>query len=114
MVDALSGLSATRIPCDFTTRTLYQLSAPVTRDDARGRAVTFDHLVLSLGRAGDTCVFPADDQGRILDMLGFGFGMGPGRWMVDCEFDDYVRECIDQHERDGGQSTSVYHAEAAS
>ena len=107
-------LTATRVPCDRMTRTLYRLSETVTRSAGHGLTVTFDHLVLSLGRDGDTCVFPADETGKILDFLGFGYGMGPSRWLVDEEFDAYVEECIAQHARDGGQALAIYGHEVAS
>lgn len=109
----MSELTATRVPFDRHTRTLYRLSETVTRIDALGRTVTFDYVVASLDRLGDTCAFPADHTGAILDMLGFGYGMGPGRWLTDDEMDGYVQECIEQHERDGGLACTIYSDEQA-
>lgn len=54
----------------------------------------FTHAVLSWGRAGDTCAFPATSEGKILDFCGFGFGLGPSRWIMPDEFDDYIADCI--------------------
>lgn len=82
------------------TRLLYRLSEPTTTAAMPG--VEFEHIVLSFGLLGDTCAFPADGEGRIISLVGFGFGIGPSRWLAGDEFDSYVRDCITQHEKDGG------------
>lgn len=93
-------LTAERVSADIiSTRTLYRLSEPTV---TKGVTEPFEYLVLSLGRYGDTCVFPSNEHGNILDLWGFGFGVGPSRWLVDCEFDAYVQACIEQHIKDGG------------
>jgi len=90
------------------TRTLYKLSHPTTSES---HPDPFEYVVLSIGRAGDTCAFPSTSDGRILDMVGFGYGMGPNRWLVDEEFDPYIAECIAQHERDHGSGLAIYTAD---
>lgn len=100
-------MTATREPRDLgPTRTLYRLSEPTTSE---GHPDQFEYVTLSRGRDGDTCAFPADAAGRIQDFVGFGFGMGPSRWLDDSEFDEYMAECIAQHEEDHGTGASIYH-----
>lgn len=104
-------LTATRVgPAEVAphTRTLFRLSEPAVSEDHPG---PFQYIVLSLGRDGDTCVFPSDARGGILGWCGFGFGLGPSRWLAGEELDDYVTACIAQHEADGGTGLHIYHEE---
>lgn len=101
-----STLTAARVSCDIPTRTLYRLSNFTTTEGMGGDR--FEYVVLSLGRDGDTCAFPANEDGGILDLVGFGYGLGPSRWLMDSEMDDYIAECIAQHELDGGTGYKVY------
>lgn len=80
-------------------RIVYRLSEPV-RTDAYPHP--FEHVALSRGRLGDTCVFPSDEEGNLLDLVGFGFGMGLSRYLTDDEADAFVTACIAQHLTDGG------------
>lgn len=62
-------------------RWLYRLSTPIrfTNNDLKSYVegeLQTEYVVVSWGRDGDTCIFPADDEGRILDMLGFNGRMG--------------------------------------
>jgi len=101
------GITAERVPSPSgapSNRIVYALSEPVM---TRAYPHRFGHVVLSLGRYGDTCVFPSDDQGRILDSIGFGYGIGPSRWLAGEEFDDYVADCIRQHESDDGDAWAL-------
>lgn len=102
----MSALTATRQTTEVgATRTLYRLSEPTTSE---GNPEPFEYVVLSLGSLGDTCAFPSNERGQIQDLCGFGFGLGPSRWLVDSEFDGYIQACIDQHERDGGDGLTDY------
>jgi len=62
-------------------RWLYKLSTPIkwtqdyTKSYAEGDERT-EFVVVSWGRDGDTCIFPADNEGRLLDTLGFNGRMG--------------------------------------
>ncbi|MBO9555573.1 hypothetical protein [Cellulomonas sp.] len=101
----MSDLTATRTGLiTRATRTHYRLSQATTTED---HPTPFEHLVLSLGREGDTCVFPADGQGRLSSLVGFGYGLGMPRWLTDAEMDAYVAACITQHEADGGAGLRV-------
>lgn len=80
-------------------RIVYRLSEPVKTDACPN---LFEYVALSLGRAGDTCVFPSDEEGNLLDLVGFGFVMGVSRWLFDEEADAFVAACIAQHLADGG------------
>lgn len=99
------GITAQRVPSELERRVLYKLSEPVTTDEMPD---PFTHVVVSLGSLGDTCAFPASASGAILDFFGFGFADGPNRWLTDGELDDYVEQCIQQHEKDGGAGTTDY------
>lgn len=102
----MSTITAERVGQPRTRmQTLYKLSAPTT---SKQHPAPFEYVLVSLGRQGDTCVFPADADGRLLDGMGFGFAMGPGYWLVDDEFDAFVQECLDQHELDGGTASKFY------
>ena len=98
--------TATRLDTEIgSTRTLYKLSeirgVPEFKFlDYTGEMLRFDHVVLSLGSGGDTCAFPADADGKIMQLIGFGFGMGPSRWLTEPEFDRYIDACIAEHHRD--------------
>lgn len=84
----------TRTPANVGSgRQLYTLTTPL-KVEALPEPVKY--LVLSLGRHGDTCLFPSDSEGRIMDLLGVGFNMGPNRWLTESEFDGYVTQCINQ------------------
>lgn len=85
-------LTATFVKQTRTNKWLYKLSETVTQ-----YGYTFDHLVLSWGRDGDTCVFPATPEGKIVDFVGFGFEFGPSRWLFDFEMQAYVDACIEEH-----------------
>jgi hypothetical protein len=87
-----SGLTATFVEETRPHKWIYKLSQAVTRFEH-----TFDHLVLSWGRDGDTCVFPATPEGEIVDFVGFGFGLGPPYWLLDFEMQAYVDACIEEH-----------------
>lgn len=62
-------------------RWLYRLPSPIRYSRsvftsyADGTETT-EHVVVSWGRDGDTCIFPADTEGRLLDTLGFNGRMG--------------------------------------
>lgn len=102
----MSTITAERVRGDFPAgRALYKLSQPTTSEE---HPEPFEFVVLSFGRDGDTCAFPANERGGIEDFFGFGFGMGPSRHLDDSELDAYVQECIDQHERDGGSGFTTY------
>lgn len=102
----MSALTASRVSASVSAnRTLYKLSEPTTTEEMSGEQ--FQYVVLSLGRAGDTCAFPANDSGGVLDFIGFGFGVGPSRWILDEEKDAYIAACIEQHEKDGGAGTQT-------
>lgn len=102
----MSTLTATRVDAPLrATRTLYKLSEPTTSEEMKGEQ--FEYVVLSWGSDGDTCAFPANESGGVLDFLGFGFGVGPSRWILDAEKDSYIAACIEQHEKDGGEGTAT-------
>jgi len=61
-----------------------------------------ESVARALGRDGDTCVFPSNEKGNVLDFVGFGYGIGPSRWLHDQEKDAYVDACIAQHGLDHG------------
>jgi len=69
-------------------RWLYKLSRPVRftqgfdKEYSDGECTT-EHVVVSWGRDGDTCIFPGDEDGRILDMLGW---VGRDYWVPASEF----------------------------
>jgi hypothetical protein len=63
-----------RVQTFSTRRWLFELSEEVRWDDssdyASGRRRT-SMVVVSWGRLGDTCIFPSNEAGSILDMHGF-------------------------------------------
>lgn len=85
-------------------RQVYRLSEAIT---SAAYPEPFEYVVLSLGRAGDTCVFPSNEKGNILDFMGFGYAWGPSRWLTDGEYDAYVSACIAQHEHDHGAGMKI-------
>ncbi len=102
----MSTITAERIGCPRSRmQTLYKLSVPTTTKE---HPEPFDHVLVSRGKMGDTCAFPADAGGRLLDGMGFGYAMGPSYWLSDDELDAFLQECIDQHEIDGGESLKFY------
>ena len=44
------------------------LSAPITKT-VLGTEIVTDHVVVSHGRCGDTQIFPANEQGAVVDLL---------------------------------------------
>lgn len=101
----MSELTVERVRSVSPTRWLYRLSEKTTTKELAPEQ--FDHIVLSLGRLGDTCVFPANAEGGVLDFVGFGFGMGPSRWLTEAEIDGFVEACVAQHVKDGGEGVAV-------
>ena len=76
-----------------STRWLYEMGDTFSTD----RAGEFDHVVVSLGTHGDTCAFPATAEGRLLDLDGFGFSLGPSRWLSLAEHEAYLADCVAAH-----------------
>lgn len=70
------------------TRHHYQLSSPVAQT-AAGVDFFTDHVIVSWGSAGDTCIFPAGPEGNILDLIAL--------WMDDSYVDhnDAVRQWLE-------------------
>lgn len=97
-----AGLTATFVEQTRSYRWLYRLSETVTC-----REHTFDYLILSWGRDGDTCVFPADETGKIIDFAGFGWTWGPHRWLFPEEMQAYVDACIEKHLESDGEGIWV-------
>jgi hypothetical protein len=76
----------------FGQRWLFELSEPVRYTTGYTGYATGDletvYVVVSWGRDGDTCIFPSDDAGTILDMLGF---KSWGHWEnADAAMDEWL------------------------
>lgn len=74
------------------SRWLFWAPTTFTTTDMREE---FSHVVVSKGRAGDTCAFPSNSEGKITSLLGFGYEMGPDRWLQDDEIAPYLEECVE-------------------
>lgn len=66
---------------DGTQRWLYRLSEPIRYSNHADRLYsggecTTEYVLVSWGREGDTCIFPAEANGGIADMEGFNGRMG--------------------------------------
>jgi hypothetical protein len=65
------------------------LSSPITRT-VLGEEFATDHVVVSHGRCGDTQIFPANEQGAVLDLLSLW-----GRDNEHVPHDEAVREWLE-------------------
>jgi hypothetical protein len=67
----------------------FTLSSPITQTKV-GIGYVVDHVVVSHGRCGDTQIFPANEQGAVLDLISLW-----GRDDEHVPHDEAVREWLE-------------------